>query len=244
MLDLPVYYVSRPADRARQVQMERQLVLGARAFERVEAPDLNFTRLRLTLPPNATIRDVDSACDHAQCMRARHESRVYSPREVQCTASHLAALSRAQRHRVALILEDDVDFMGFRLWTRRLAELVRRAPRDWEILQLHTPPSLYRPCSRRAYRAWDPTSWSTMAYVIRRRAMRRLLRLSGYPTGLRLEDEVLADLFLYSHAKTYRLTSPLMRATPFRSTIQPTAVADALQKEERAASEAWAACAS
>ena len=31
------------------------------------------------------------------------------------------------------------------------------------------------------------------------------------------------------HAKTYRLTSPLMRTTP----IQPAAVADAFQKEER-----------
>ena len=69
--------------------------------------------------------------------------------------------------------------------------------------------------------------WSTMAYLINRKAMATILEKmnmldGGKATMGKLRLPVLADHLLFKSARTYTYTRPLFRAFPRTSTIQPT----------------------
>ena len=69
--------------------------------------------------------------------------------------------------------------------------------------------------------------WSTMAYLINRKAMATILEkmnmLDGGKAAMgKLRLPVLADHLLFKSTKTYTYTRPLFRSFPRNSTIQPT----------------------
>ena len=105
--------------------------------------------------------------------------RKYTAKEVACTMSHLNAIRQAylNGHESALIVEDDAVLTNrfFEHW-KLYAEL---APLDWEVLQWTTNNAAVNRkksyLSNDFWISWTGYHWSTIAYTIKRDAMKRIL---------------------------------------------------------------------
>ena len=110
-----------------------------------------------------------------------------SPEEIGCLLSHIKAIFEvySRKWRLALILEDDVDFSCAGLWGEPLSSLAQRAPRDWDFIQLHRitdhcfeKKPLGRGMHLRAlYKRKHPLlCWSAAAYLVSDRASERFYK--------------------------------------------------------------------
>jgi GR25 family glycosyltransferase involved in LPS biosynthesis len=129
-----------------------------------------------------------------------------SPSELGCTLSHLKAIKKAYTdgHEMALVFEDDVSLELVRHWDVTIEELCGTAGSEWDILHMSaylrdvrtssSPLTLHR-----------GAAWSTAAYLIHRRGMRKILDTTTRPGGRIVIDtkkSAVADSFLYNSVHT------------------------------------------
>ena len=206
--------------------MEGIHITRVRATNRSEAASA-LARGELTLDGGSRLRDPSMG---NLGLHQAHEMGVFTLGEVACTMSHLRAMRRAHEagQALALIVEDDASFTHHSAWDVSLEALASAAPVDWEVLQLHTNNILFynssycrAPCGATGsdlFVPWNSEMWSTLAYVINRAGMSKLLRLTANAT--RLPREVAADLLIYNLTTTYTLARPLFSNILDASTIQ------------------------
>lgn len=138
-----------------------------------------------------------------------------------CLLSHIKAIRRfhdgASDGDYALICEDDlsVEYPS----ETSVRELVRRAPKDWEVLQLGVITPLFRRFRRGKDRfyPWHRLHGSAVCYAINKRGATKILKrfadkekdILSYPSETLFHLTYAADHFLYRSAKTYTYSEPL-----------------------------------
>ena len=158
----------------------------------------------------------------------------YNVSEVACTLSHLKAIVQAYKDGVktALIVEDDAMLTTefFENWQAYAA----LAPKDWAILQWSTNNAVVN--RKEVHRSndfwvsWSGHHWSTIAYTIKREAMKRVLKhtsnifsKSREPLKWKLyvPEMIVSDELIYFLAgNTYTSTYCWVTSRRFSSTIK------------------------
>jgi GR25 family glycosyltransferase involved in LPS biosynthesis len=136
--------------------------------------------------------------------------------EFACTISHFRAIHQFAMtdDPVALIVEDDLSVEFVPYWKETMGELIRGAPKDWEILQLSY--ILFSHYHTEKYDLWEMSKnyCGTAAYLITNDAAKRLTaylcRFSSpampkYCIGAEYPYYHQADRFLYCFFKTYSI---------------------------------------
>ena len=197
-----IYYINLDRCIDRRKYMEN--LLGDPMFqgieiERVEGMDGKTERM-------------EDFLDFYMCQK--HPRMVNS--EFACTISHFRAIHQFAMtdDPVALIVEDDVSVEFVPYWKETMGELIRGAPKDWEILQLSY--ILFSHYHTEKYDPWEMSKnyCGTAAYLITNDAAKRLTaylcRFSSpampkYCIGAEHPYYHQADRFLYCFFKTYSI---------------------------------------
>ena len=149
-----------------------------------------------------------------------------SPLEYACTLSHIKAMQSFVQsgEEVAIICEDDVS-MDLNPTKRQLETCIRKAPPDWEILQLYyfigKENDLITPLY--SENKINNAFYSTLAYVIRRKGAIRFLQELIPNRQIQFDPEIghTSDTYLYHKMKTYVYKYPLFSPTSIDSTLHP-----------------------
>lgn len=182
-LDLPIFYINLDRSPDRNQFMRSQLTVHA-------VPD--WTR----------ISGVDGQNDPS--VEYTNDFRNLSSGEIGCTLSHLRAIYTAYHRNCeyALILEDDASFSYVSLWPYPLSEYVRRLEAKypkWQILQLYSDLDSSKLSDE--FVCPSKNAWITLAYIIRRSGMKRILRQTYDGKKFILSKELaqfgVADWYIY-----------------------------------------------
>jgi hypothetical protein len=218
----PIYYINVDKSTERKQRYE----------ERVSKfPHLSIERISAITPQslkNYTLNIPDS------CNR--------SDLEYSCTLSHIKAIFTAYKHLIhnphlpsyALITEDDLVIINLPNWS----QLTESAPSDWEILQLMAIGPFAENMYQQKLQGWQPhlrdVIWSTAAYLINIKGMEKILETS-IPDYKNITDwnnvstihfvypdsNCVADIHLYTIAKTYTSQIPFVNVEGIDSIIHP-----------------------
>jgi len=241
---LSVYWINlrQSHDRRRQMEAHLQSLSEKYSFRkfRMEATDKDDVRERLekySLPPWLRVMNFKVTYED-------HLNGIYSYHELACLISHILTIERAYKagEELAVIIEDDTRFQEdfFRLINGK----VDSAPVDWEILQLYTVNEevalQLRKVRQDNFVKWFPNHWSTAAYIVNRKGMKKLIHAFDVLTGAawstgdkeKLAHVLVADEFLYFHAVSYTATFYHVGSVPSPSTIQESGIS--VQRVNRA----------
>ena len=147
-----------------------------------------------------------------------------TPGEIACTLSHLKAIKASYDNNdsMCIIMEDDVCFELCQYWTKSLKQVVKEAPKDWEILQLNTSNAnelwKFYETKAKPYLKWNKLYYSGLVYIIKRKAMEKLLN-TIFKQVIN-NKRFLADYVIYDTCITYTLSKPLFMHMLFASSIQ------------------------
>ena len=135
-------------------------------------------------------------------------------KELACTQSHIKAIKtflETSNDDIGIICEDDLSFDYKPYWRKSIENIIKDAPKDWEIIQLgiiidnNLDQEFYN--NSTDYIKHKPRKyWSMICYAINRKSAEKINNVQ-----VNKENEYLrvADLFLYSHFKTYTYKYPL-----------------------------------
>ena len=210
---IPVYWINLDRAIGRRMAMENHL----RDYRntRVRAYNTSDIRSKVSQFSHAVVKFYTSTKDTV--MYKKRYDNSYSYKELACTLSHIKAIQQASDdgHEMALILEDDVQFLPH-FWTL-LPYFIKAAPADFDILQLYTTHlrAMNHVCNLEdPWIHWKSYFWGAQGYIINRKGMRKIL--SRTPNN----KAVVADEFIYYDANTYMTTYPQIAITGSPSTIQ------------------------
>lgn len=159
-----------------------------------------------------------------------YDTKTNSKEEACCLSSHLEALrvftcDECNRE-YAVICEDDINFKDIRLFGERIHYYLKSAPTDWEILQLFSIEPIttsYEKCDSNSittWKKWGKTNFSTMIYVIKRNAAKRILQRVRSNHYQFLKSQCVADIVIYKWCTTYTIQLPFFQeAQGFGSSI-------------------------
>lgn len=162
--------------------------------------------------------------------------------EFSCTLSHIKSIFIAYKNITlnkdlppyAFITEDDLVIIDLPNWN----QLIDSAPPDWEILQLMAIGPFAEHMYTQNLQGWQPhltdVIWSTAAYLINLKGMEKILQVSipNYQFISNWDDvsfinleysnsNCVADVHLYSIAKTYTSQKPFFNVEGIDSSIHP-----------------------
>lgn len=139
-------------------------------------------------------------------------------KEYACLLSHFKTilLFLKSDYEYALVLEDDVSLEYKPYWRTTLMECMKKAPRDWEIIQLcinncALPKQLYS----------SEHHNSTAAYIIRKSGAKKLMKQIYHSNYFNLDPTIYpaADTYLYKAMKTYVYQYPFFTFSNKDTTI-------------------------
>ena len=177
----PIYWINLDASsdrRTAMTQMFQRLGLFQQAY-RISAVDVvqakqYYDSGRLLVHPNISLQHRDGKPSYM-----KHAENIYEFPEAACVLSHLQAIQQGFQdgHEMILVLEDDAVLspMFVQQWKSYMEQ---HAPSHWTILQFATNNRnvLQQGSNLLDYfTTWQPYHWSTRAYVISRRGMKRIL---------------------------------------------------------------------
>lgn len=142
-----------------------------------------------------------------------NDSEELTRSEIGCTLSHLIAIKTSydRGNEIALILEDDTVVSS--LTNDNQYEIISKAPKDWEIIQLYYVSTERAKDLKRFentdYLIHDNKNhlWSTAAYLINRKGMEKIIKKAcPYPNTYHISHpHGVADEYIYDMVKTYIL---------------------------------------
>lgn len=155
-----------------------------------------------------------------------HPARSERAREIACLKSHLKALNffvnDCPSHECALILEDDVSFEMRSKWPgKSIQEVLERAPRDWQVLQLGTSKRDWTNVPKHGFIPRGRLDYGAFAYVITRKTAQSIV--SSCAVDLKNVEAIRnSETLIYQNFKSYLVLPP---AITYRddndSTIHP-----------------------
>ena len=148
-------------------------------------------------------------------IKNEYPSYAYNMGESGCFLSHVIAMKTSYENgdEYALILEDDVDMNIVNVWNEGLMEVIRKAPKNWNIIQLVEDPGgvfadvFYTHIKKGVYVPRKTKSHlGTHAYIINRNAMFKFLEsLNFLHTNTidikKYDYEFPIDFYLYNYFK-------------------------------------------
>lgn len=171
----PVYYINMDKDQNRRQYMETQLSQIAKEYHRIRGFN------------GHAIKDIHS--DTVDGISFKNFYNDMTKSEVGCTVSHLLSIKAGYESSadIVMICEDDVMFDTCTL-APPISEIVSKAPKDWEILQLiviqNDLPKIYSklqgfPQIEYVKREEDKLFWSTACYLVHRRGLNKIMSIVG-----------------------------------------------------------------
>jgi GR25 family glycosyltransferase involved in LPS biosynthesis len=144
--------------------------------------------------------------------------------EYACLLSHLESIRQFAESTytgVALILEDDITLEYKRLWKKTVRQITKRAPADWDIIQLCYTIKNFSIDTRREF---SENQYSSTAYIIHKDAAKRLMTQIYRNGKYHIEDTYrhVSDIYIYEKLKTYNYKYPMFIYNVEKpTTIQP-----------------------
>ena len=215
MEDVPVLYINLDRSKDRKVAFEAQMRrFKVKTFKRVPA----FDGRKIFSDAALRARTVELPKDMKQ-----------SSGEIGCSLSHLRAAEMALDIDApyVLVMEDDIHLTFYERWRTSIEEIVRQAPKDWQVLQLtinnvrvlRTLMGLGAP-----FVPWRKNHWSTGAYLINRKGCQRTVNefcQTGKKAHYKLPGgvQLVSDVLMYNGPGAYTYTRPLLDHEIKESTI-------------------------
>jgi len=220
IIDIPFYYINLKNATLRSIAIEKQLTNFS--YSRVEAvTDTEASQTHLKIESNVHFYHNDET----DIIWKKHWEGNYTYKELATCMSHLKAIRTSYENgdELAIILEDDAV-----LDTKRIGEnihkLIGAAPPDWEILQLfvqHMKMLAHYNHISDPFVFWQARNWGATAYIIHRRAMKKLLEKTYVNGILRFaKPVVVADEVVYTYLNAYTSTIPYVSVSGDSSQIQ------------------------
>lgn len=206
-----IYWINLKRAKERRKHMEK--ILKDPAFDlvkkiRFDALDAIHAMKRLTIPIESVLSINHRVID----------------KEYACLASHLEAIRMFSNStfETAIIFEDDVSLDIKPHWRKTIQQVMEEAPKDWDILRLcngdngdvkqkETYAKLTYPCCDKYPKSKKMAhcNWGASAYLIRKRAALKLMRLwNGKTYQLPTGKFHVADYLLYDLLTTYVYKNP------------------------------------
>lgn len=231
-IPVPIYYINLNSALMRKQFIETQLNLYNTSYTRVPAFDGN-----ISTKVKPSVWKIDSC--YVQ------NSISTEPKKLACTLSHIKAIEQAYKdeHPWALICEDDAFFGLSGYWPlKQLRNFMTEANVSGiGIIQLywaqrnHIEQTIYK--ARYILKQTDNPCWGTVAYLISRKGMQKILSYSGSVASSDMDHPVfidpklqqdmqdglfygVADHFLYRIVPTALTTKPMVGYGDFVSSIE------------------------
>ena len=219
--NVPVYYINLHRSIERKKQILHQLTLNFSNYNRINAVDGRL------LKPDCYNNKTDFfQYDLSDFVEAK-------PEEIGCTLSHMEALRKIHEDgcEFALVLEDDVSFKYRSQWGLTIDEIIKNAPKDFEVLKLHGWPNkqegninlLRKGIKYRKIDNIPHKEWSTAAMIWSKKGIENMMRFfcNDFLRITRKDTEsIIADYFIWRVNKSYDFTQPLIYQNEFDSLIQ------------------------
>ncbi len=196
-IEIPVLYINLNRSPDRRKYMEKQFDIYNIKYTRIQAIDGN------------------KICSNSYI----NNYKDLSPSEIGCTLSHLKAIkyAKSKNMKIALILEDDVDFCLTTIWQQKLVNLINSAPPNWGIIQLFTFKQKCKYDNKFYLHNTEDPCYSTAAYIINTQGITDIIKHTGtqkYTMGKLINGNITpkdgrADRFIYDLTTTYYYATPL-----------------------------------
>ena len=146
--------------------------------------------------------------------------------EYACLLSHLEAIRKfsESNYKYAIIFEDDITLEYKKYWEKDLSDLIKEAPKDWQIIRLQRAPFESNDISfKQSFKKWDfikrsvtfpnkavTGDWGAYAYLIKNSAAKQLIKRIYKNNKYKLDDNypLLADAYMYKMLRTYTYKYP------------------------------------
>ena len=219
--NVPVYYINmdRSIDRKKQILYE--LSLNFSNYNRINAVDARL--LKPDCYNNKTNFFQYDLSDFIESI----------PPAIGCVLSHMKAIRKIHEDgcEFALVFEDDVSLEYRSQWGLTIDEIIKNAPKDFEVLKLHSWPNkqkvnlnlLKKGIKYRKIDNIPHKEWSTAAMIWSKKGIENMMRFFC-DDFLRITkkdtESIVADYFIWRVNKSYDFTQPLISQNEFNSTIQ------------------------
>lgn len=192
--------------------------------------------------PNKRITGFDPLIEKGKITKYIHTNflRMSYP-EYACLLSHLKAIKEfsMSNNQIALILEDDVYLKYGDYWKKSINEVIKKAPKDWDIIQLTQRPDVkvsklfqkwevkwgYQESNHQTNKLRNIANWGADAYLINKKGAKKLMKeLKNKNNKYHLPDHIphFADLLIFNLLNTYIYKYPLFSIHyNLMSTIKP-----------------------
>jgi GR25 family glycosyltransferase involved in LPS biosynthesis len=150
-----------------------------------------------------------------------------SVREYACLLSHLETIRKfsESNYKYAIIFEDDITLEYKKYWEKDLSDLIKEAPKDWQIIRLQRAPYESNDISfKQSFKKWDfikrvttmfpkkrvTADWGAYAYLIKNSAAKQLIKRIYKHNKYKLNDKypLVADAYIYKMLRTYTYKYP------------------------------------
>ena len=193
--EIPIYYINLEKSKDRDNEMINQknkYNLFLHRIEGVNGKNLQDTKKgEFFLTPSKKINFVN-----------KFESVTDEASVIGCTLSHIKAIYTAfiNNNEIAMIVEDDISFITFNHWSRKIGQIIKKAPLDWEII------NLFHFCEREKTNKFKSNlCLSTACYLINRKGMNKLINsvlkdncIIIEKTNKEKDDYPDADFYIYN----------------------------------------------
>ena len=222
--EIPIYYINLEKSKDRDNEMINQknkYNLFLQRIEGVYGKNLQDTKKgEFFLTPDKKINFIN------KFLNVKDEESVLG-----CTLSHIKAIYTAfiNNNEIAMIVEDDTSFITFNHWSRKIGQIIKKAPLDWEII------NLFHFCEKEKnnkFKSNKDLCFSTTCYIINRKGMNKLIYsvlkdnciiLEKTKKNIEQNDKLDADFFIYNLVESYHYNGKLLIFPNilFESTIHP-----------------------
>lgn len=168
--DTPVFYINLDTayDRRKHIINQFQKHTFTNTY-RVHAVDVK----QLVSTKKGRIEMIqDENHENHEIMFVNHYDN-HTPVELACTLSHIKAIMNAyeMKYDHVLVVEDDVSFDLKPFWNNTLNNVVKDAPKDWDIINIYTKDQLN---TSETY-VMAPEAIGCVSYIISRRGMKQII---------------------------------------------------------------------
>jgi len=222
-INIPILYINLDKNPDRREFMEAQFKKYSIKAERVKG----------VYGKDLSNKDVSNDSDEIQFINYYTK---LTPGEVGCDLAHLRAIKLAsdRKYKAVMILEDDCSFDLMPFWNKSIDDVIREAPKDWEILQMYSFKCLFKkegPYMK--HTKGRDYCWSTACYIINEKGIDSIMSQSwdGKRFNIGTPDCVkkttthggTADALIYDMVNTYVYTIPMVFAYNeiLESTLHP-----------------------
>jgi len=210
LVHYPIYWINLDRSKKRKNWIEKNFKkMGITKHTRISAVDGNKLRVyNLNIP--------------------QEYHNTHSNNEIACTASHLKCIEKAHynKNKITIICEDDVCFSLLKAVGKSVDEIIRKCPRDWEIIQLgQSNPDEMKLLlkEKKEYVKWKKKYWGAFCYIINKKGVKKIYDSCFMNNNIKIrkgyKHRIVADELFYNICKTYTLTKPVITFRTLGSTL-------------------------